>query len=117
MAERLLLRRPVPLAVLLTLHLDDVPARHAAARRLVVEPVAGVPDPVGAGRLPRHLLLLPEGLLSLVLRLATRMRRQGLVEDVRRRNEVPVRAAEHPPLLLLALAADPRVPLVRRDPR
>ena len=50
-------------------------ARHAAAGRLLVEPVAGVPDPLDPARLPRHLLLLPQGVLPLVLLVAAGLRR------------------------------------------
>ena len=75
----------------------------AAARGVVVEPVAGVPHPVGAGRVPRHLLLLPEGLLPLLLRIASGLRRERLGEDATAARRASVRPAEHPPLLLLAL--------------
>src|SRR5689334_12379764 len=44
-----------------------LPALLATARRALVPAVAGVPDPPPAGPLPRHLLLLPEGVLPLVL--------------------------------------------------
>src|SRR5215510_8013916 len=64
--ERTLLCRAVPVAVLFAVSVPVVPApvvhlrlaRHPSAgdRR----PVAGVPDPGGAGRLPPDLLLLPQ---------------------------------------------------------
>src|SRR5262249_55899131 len=109
--------RALSLAALFAVHRGQLPAREPAHHRLVVEPVSGLPDPVDPRRLPRHVLLLPEGLLPVLLRIAPGLRRAGLVEDLFGRDPLPVCAAEHPPLLLLALPADPRVPLVRRDPR
>ena len=74
-AERQLLRGAVPLAVLLAVPRGELRARHAAAGRLVVEPLAGLPDPLDPARLPGHLLLLPQGLLPLVLLVAAGLRR------------------------------------------
>ena len=78
--ERALLRRAVPLAVLLAVHLEVVRApdvRLRAAGHHVPDhrrAVAGVPDPLGAGPLPPDLLLLPQGVLPLVLAGACRVR-------------------------------------------
>src|SRR4029450_5591322 len=79
--ERALLCRAVPVAVLLAVSLSVVPAcvvrlrfaRHPPAGDR--PPVAGVPDPGRAGRLPPALLLLPQGLLPLLLAGAGRVRR------------------------------------------
>src|SRR5262249_4889812 len=112
-SERLLLRRPLSVAVLLTVPGEELRSRDLAPRGLVVDPFPGVPDPVGAGRVPRDVLLLPEGLLPLFLRVAPRLRRQGPHQELHRRDAVPLRPSEHPPLLFLALAPGAGLPLAR----
>src|SRR5262249_48231999 len=115
--ERPLLRRPVPLAVLLAVPGRQLPARDPAPGRLVVEPLTGLPHPVGARRIPRDLLLLPQGVLPVVLRLTAGVRGARLAPALPRRDAVSVRAPEHPPVLLLALAARAGLPVVGRRPR
>src|SRR5438128_2697650 len=102
-AKRPLFHPALPLTVLLALPGSQLRAPHAAADRLVVEPVSRVSGVVGTARLPSHLLLLPQGLLSLVLPVATRLRGSRPVQKLHRRNAISVRPAEHPSLFLLAL--------------
>ncbi len=65
-----------------------------------------------------HLLLLPQGVLPLVLpRAAGVCGRRPAAPPLPRRDEVPVRAAEPPPVLPLPGADRARVPLVRHRPR
>ena len=81
--ERPLLRGAVPLAVLLAVPVDGLPARHRAALREAPGApdhrgrLAGVPDPLGARAVPADLLLLPEGVLPVVLRCAAGVRGDG----------------------------------------
>src|SRR5262249_45367094 len=105
--ERPLLRDPVPLALLLALPVEGVPARHGAAlcpaspaphhRRAV----AGLPDPVGAGPLPTDLLLLPQGLLPGVLGRAAGLRHPRRAPPLQRGDVLPADLPEPPPLHVL----------------
>src|SRR5262249_1521481 len=115
--ERLLLCGAVPLSVLLAMPRQELRPRDVPARRLVVEPLASVPDPLDPGRIPRDLLLLPQGVLSIVLRLAAGLRREGHHSELHGRDALPVHPAEHPPLLLLVVDPRARVPVARRGAR
>src|SRR5206468_4135633 len=69
-----------PLAVLFTVPLEVVPAPDARPGASGVHRpdhrgrVAGAPDPLGSGALPAHVLLLPQGGISLLLAGARRLR-------------------------------------------
>ena len=76
--------------------------------------LAGAPHPLGAGRLPPHLLLLPRRLLQGVLGRSARLRRGRAAQELPRRGVVPADPAERPPLLPLPGAALPRLPGARR---
>src|SRR4051812_27689174 len=75
--EWVLLRRAVPVAVLFAMSGSELRACHAAAVRVVVEPVASIPGAGHTSRLQGDLLLLPQGVLSLVLLVATGLRGAG----------------------------------------
>src|SRR5207245_7895074 len=99
----------LPLALLLALPPPLVAAGLALAR---------APDPGVPARLPRHLLLLPQGLLPLVLRRPLRLRGGGgALEGLLRRGQVPVRAPEPPPLLPLRGDGPAGLPVERRGAR
>ncbi len=63
--------------------------------------LGGGARPVGAGRLPADLLLLPGRLLQVLLGGSSRVRGRGAAKDVPRRAPVPARHPEHSSLLLL----------------
>ena len=86
--ERQLLRGAVPVALLFAVPRHQLRARECAAVRLVVQLVAGHPDPVDPRRLPADLLLLPQGLLPLLLLVAAGLRGAG-----RRPAAIPARPA------------------------
>src|SRR6266849_3556422 len=65
-AERQLLRGAVPVAVLLAMPGAKLRAPGLTDIWVMVEPVAGVPGAGHSPRLPRHLLLLSQGVLPLV---------------------------------------------------
>src|SRR5205823_5028366 len=65
-------------------------------------------------RLSGDLLLLPEGLLPVVLLVATGLPDPGRARALLRRDSAPIRAPERAPLLLLAVAGRGRLPLVGR---
>src|SRR6266705_203510 len=107
-----LLRRPLPVPVLLALPDRQLRARDLAAHRRLVEAVAGPARPAVPARLPADLLLLPQGLLPLVLVGAAGVRGAGRPRALHRRDPLPAHPPERPPLLLLpgaALSADPDV--------
>src|SRR5436190_1411368 len=99
-----LLVRALSLADVLAAYLGGrQPARHPArvARRM-----AGVdtevslrdtcaPDPLGAGRISIHLLLLSRSLLQSLLGRPARMRRRRTSPQISRRAKIPARNAEH----------------------
>ncbi len=61
--------------------------------------LAGAADPLGAGRLPLHLLLLSRRVLQGVLGRSARLRRRRAAQEVPGRALVPADPPEHPPLL------------------
>ena len=69
--EWFLLRGAVAVALLLAVFGPELRARHAAAVRRVVEPVASIPGAGHSVGFQGNLLLLPQGLLPLVLLVAT----------------------------------------------
>src|SRR5438874_1445839 len=66
-SERVLLCAAVPVAVLLAVSGAELRAPDAAAVWLMVESIAGVSGSGHSARVPRDLLLLPQGVLPLVL--------------------------------------------------
>ena len=101
---RQLLRRAVPLAVLLALpdrRLCDGRRRGLRDAVRLVEPLPGADHPDLPARLPDELLLLPQGLLPGVLAVAARVCRRRAAPEVHGRDPVPADPAEHPPLLLV----------------
>src|SRR5437879_13598680 len=80
--EQSLLRGALPLAVLLPVPGGPMPASDAAARRPLVDPVAGAAGLVGPAGLPRHVLLLPQSVLSRILLGASRLRRARAPQGV-----------------------------------
>ena len=111
---------PVPLAVLLAGAVRPVAARvvrrtgQAGLVAVVAAVLAGVADPLGPGRLPLHLLLLPRRLLQGVLGRPAGLRRRRAAQEVPRRALVSAHHPEHPPLLPLPRAALHRHPGLRR---
>src|SRR5512138_2356262 len=79
--------------------------------------VTGDPHPLGAGRIPADLLLLPQGLLPGLRLGAARLRGSRRASALPRGEPLPAHPPERPPLLLLSLHSHPGVPLVRRGPR
>ena len=117
-AERQLLRRPVPLALLLALPDRELRARQRAAVRLA-----------GGSLSPAFLILWAPGgfrLTCYYYRKAYYRRSSGRrrparcptrAQELHRRDPLPVHPPEPPPLLLLAVAIPvAAVPLVGRDP-
>src|SRR2546421_398172 len=78
-------------------------------------PPAAAPAPPPANPLPRHLLLLPQGLLPLVLPRSAGVR-GGRAARARlpRRDRLPLHPSEPPPLRVLRHVRLPRLPLARR---
>ncbi len=98
-------RRRLPLAVLLAAHHD--PGLPLLAR---------ASDPSSADPLSRHLLLLPQGLLPLVLpRSAGVCGGRAARARLPRRDRFPLHPAEPPPLRVLHHVRLPLLPLVGRD--
>src|SRR5215207_10841223 len=105
-----LLRRPVPVAVLLAVPGRQLPGADLGDRRQLV---AALPRPAGPAvpaRVPADLLLLPQGVLPVVLVGATGLRRPRRPAPLHRRDPLPPDPPEHPPLLLLPGAAVPDHP-------
>src|SRR5499426_2852018 len=121
--ERALLCRAVPVAILFPVSLPVVPtpvvrlrfARHPLASDR--PPVACVPDPGRAGRLPPDLLLLPQGLLPLLLASAGRLRRARREDRLLGRDALSADSPERPPLHLVRGGAVHRHADVGRHPR
>ena len=70
--------------------------------------LGGAADPLGAGRFPLHLLLLPRRLLQGVLGRSAVLRGRRAAQKLSRRAIVPADPPEHPPLLPVSRAAVPR---------
>src|SRR5205809_3439452 len=84
----------------------------------VVALLAGDPDPRRASGLPGDLLLLPQGLLPRLLPRPSRLRGRGKRRAaLPRRDRVPLRPAERPPLVPVPRGGLPGLSLVRRGPR
>src|SRR2546428_1453627 len=115
--ERELLLRAVSLAALLAVHCRELRAPGPADHRPVVEPLPGDPHRGVPDRVPRHLLLLPPQLLPRVLLVAPGVRRPRRARPLRRRDALPLRHPELPPLLPVPRHGHPRVPVVGHDPR
>src|SRR5205085_1954401 len=88
--------------------------RDHSDHRVVVAALAGPADPRHPAGLPRHLLLLPQGLLPLLLLVTAGLRDPGCPQKLQRRDPLPVPAPEHPPLLLLVVNRDRGLPVVGR---
>src|SRR5262249_6384962 len=105
--ERLLLRRSVPVPVLLAVRLGVLPAFDLRLRdsRLPLphhrRALARLPHPVGPPPLPSHLLLLSEGVLPLLLAGPRRLRRARYQEALHGRDALSPDSSERPPLHLV----------------
>ena len=97
-----LLRRAVPLAVLLAVprRLRRGLLRLRPAVRLVPA-VGGADHPDLPARLPADLLLLPQGLLPVVLAEPAGLRGRRAARDLQRRDPAAADPEQHPPLLLV----------------
>src|SRR5262249_8664924 len=126
--ERALLRSALPLALLLAVCGPVLPSqdvRFRAPGRASAHPgrgLTGLPHPVGAGPLPPHLLLLPQGLLPLVLAVPARLRGARRPPHLHGRDALPPPSAEPAPLRVVRgghlhlpphLGRPPRLPLPR----
>src|SRR5205085_9099234 len=83
-----------------------------AAHRGGVDAVARAPGAVDSRRISRYLLLLPQGVLPVVFRLARGLRGAGISAELQRGDAVSASLAEPSPLLFLPDAAGACVPLV-----
>ena len=70
--------------------------------------LAGAADPLGAGRIPLHLLLLPRRVLQGLLGRSAVVHRRRAAQVVSRRAFVPADPSERPPVLSLSRAPLPR---------
>ncbi len=75
-AECALLRRALFVAVLFTVYRRQLRAQNAAFNRFMVDFIAGVSNSLDSRWLPRYLLLLSQGLLSIVLPFSAGLRRE-----------------------------------------
>src|SRR3954453_7718555 len=116
--ERLLLRRALHLAVLLPVHHDGMRGQHLpeAVHGALLDLPGDLHPRLPAG-FPADLLLLPQGVLPVVLAVATGMRGRGAPSPVHRGSPVPPAGPEPAPLLLLRRPALQRHPDLRRRPR
>ena len=105
----------VPVAVLLALPGRQLPARHAAADRLLVEPLAGLPDPRGfRGGFRATCYYYRKAYYRSFFWSPPACAVPDARQALPRRDALPVPAPEHPPLLLLAVARRAGLPVVGR---
>src|SRR3954453_14919815 len=116
--ERLLLRRALHLAVLLPVHHHGMRGQHLpeAVHGALLDLPGDLHPRLPAG-FPADLLLLPQGVLPVVLAVATGMRGRGAPSPVHRGSPVPPAGPEPAPLLLLRGPGLQRHPDLRRRPR
>ena len=110
--------RSLPLAVLLAGGVrrsgDELVRRQAGVVAGADPVVGGVLHPLGPGRLPLHLLLLPRRLLQGVLGRSALLLGRRAAQELPRRALVPADPPERPSLLPLSRAVLPGLPRLRR---
>src|SRR5689334_21537276 len=94
------------------MHFDELRTCAPATHRFVVEYFSGILDFMDTGGVSRDLLLLPEGLLSLLFLIASRVRRARCIERLLRRDALSVPVPKCASLLFLSLFACPGFSLV-----
>ena len=117
LAKRQLLRGSLSVALLFAVHLGQLRARLRAAHWFVVEFVAGVFDSLGARRISCYLLLLPQGVLSIILSIAAGMRSARRSQELLWGDALPLSIAERPPLFFLSVFDHFGISLVGRAAR
>src|SRR5690606_36212584 len=115
---RALQLRQLPLALLLARALRGLRPRLVRSPPGMVARLASllarVPDPVGARRLPAHLLLLPRRLLQGVPCRSAELRGQRAAAVLPGRAALPAHPTERAPVLPVPRAPLPRLPALRR---
>src|SRR6266545_4093146 len=101
-----------------TLRTDRLHSRGGALRPVhpgLEDPALGAVEPAVPAAVPAHLLLLPQGVLPVVLAVATGLRRAGRAQALHRRDPLPAGLPERTPVRLLRRVHHLGHQLLRRD--